>query len=112
LLDKNNEAVINEHVLPALHWLSQQENKKFAIKLANLPPKAIESNILNFLEKKHKIPGLSESKLVLDRDDQLYSMRIAWLATDNRETIRRILFLHNKNFATYSFKCYLMGYPY
>lgn len=83
-----------------------------AIKLANLPPKANEMNIYNWLENKHKINGLKDCKIVLDRDEQLYSKRIAWLATDNRDIIKKVLYLHNKIFAGYTFKCYIMGYPY
>lgn len=42
----------------------------------------------------------------------MYSKQIAWLATENKKTIERVLHLHNRIFADYELKIFLMGYPY
>lgn len=37
---------------------------------------------------------------------------VAWLKTSNKDTIERLLRIHNRPFAGYNLKTYLMGYPY
>jgi hypothetical protein len=40
------------------------------------------------------------------------SKGVGWLKSSNKDTIERILRIHNRIFAGYHLKTYLMGYPY
>jgi hypothetical protein len=37
---------------------------------------------------------------------------MAWLVTENRGTVEKVLYLHNRIFAEYPLKTYLMGFSY
>lgn len=55
---------------------------------------------------------MSFTKIIIEKDPQGKSLRFAWFATEDRDTIVELLRLHTYNWAGYVLRTYLMGYTY
>ncbi len=88
------ESTLGEHISPAVVWLKQQPEKKFVIKMENLPYKAVENNLTAFLLK--NFPDLNYSKIVIDRDSHGVSKGTGWFASEHKPSLAKVLSLHNK----------------
>ena len=89
-------AIYLEHIKPAIDWLENQSGKKFIIKITNLSEKVSEKNLEKYLNNTFRKEPLSYQKIVIERDAQNYSKGIAWITSDHKPTLSKILRLHEK----------------
>lgn len=76
--------------------MNQQPEKKFAIKIENLPRKAQENNIKNFLLKKVKTLKDTEYDLAIERNDRGKFSGLCWFASKDKKALAAVLRLHNQ----------------
>ena len=106
-------ATFTEHIYPAIQWLKQQpEGKKFAIKMSNLPYLAKVENIKSAMKKIYKIQDADTINIHMEVDNKMRSKGIAFLSSDNKDSLEKILRMHGKLWAKRKLKTRIMGFSY